>query len=151
MNIFRQMNNRTLLQLVLLLSVILLSGQSVTLHIHGLEQDHMHGNEQTSIHTIDNAAIDHSHLSKIHFANDSSHDFDHDDLVYDELLSGFDVNDNAFFNKTSNNTLLVALLTIIINFFVAVFCPKIFYRYCDEDIIYPFRYVFAPPLRAPPL
>ncbi|MCU7834480.1 MAG: hypothetical protein KZQ83_04420 [gamma proteobacterium symbiont of Taylorina sp.] len=133
------------------MSVILLSGQSVTLHIHGLEQDHKHEIEQTSIHTSVQAAIDHSHLSKIHFANDSSHDFDHDDLVYDELFSGFDVNDNAFFNKISNNTLLVALLSIVINFFVAVFCLKIVYRYRDEEFIYPFRYVFAPPLRAPPL
>lgn len=146
MNVFRKMNKRTLLQIVLLLSVILLSGQSVTLHIHGLEQDHKHEIEQTSIHTSVQPAIDHSHLSKIHFANDSSHDFDHD-----EFISGFDVNDNAFFNKISNNTLLVALLSIVINFFVAVFCLKIFYRYRDEDIIYPFRYVFAPPLRAPPL
>ena len=146
MNIFRQMNKRTLLQLVVLLSIILLSGQSVTLHIHGLEQDHEHENKQIVVHTTDETAIDHAHLTKIHFANDSSHDFDHD-----EFISGFDVNDNAFFNKISNNTLLVALLSIVINFFVAVFCLKIFYRYRDEDIIYPFRYVFAPPLRAPPL
>ena len=146
MNIFRQMNKRTLLQLVVLLSIILLSGQSVTLHIHGLEQDHEHENKQIVVHTIDESASEHAHLSKIHFANDSSHDFDHD-----EFISGFDVNDNAFFNKMPNNPLLVALLSFVISLFVAVFCLKIVYRYSDEEFTYPFRYLFSPPLRAPPL
>ena len=146
MNNFRQMKKQTLLQLIVLLSIMLVSGQSMTLHIHGLEQDHNHQNRQFSLHTLDVSAIDHSHLTKVHLASDTSHELDHG-----EFIAEIDVSHNAFLKKVSSNLLLLALLFIAISFVIFIFEIKIFYRHPEENITFSPRYLFSPPLRAPPL
>jgi hypothetical protein len=139
---FRRAIKRNLFPWVLLLSVALLCAQGVKLHVHSI--DHAH-NQQYGHITID-AAAEHSHRSELHLSHDVSH-VDH----HDEVVSELDVSPDGLLKKVSSKVVMLVLLATLLSLFLFGFFQQILQRYRDGDAILPWRYLFSPPLRAPPL
>jgi len=143
MMIFRRMKKPALYLWAFLLSVSLLCAQGVKLHVHSFGQEHDHGQQY---HQITNeAVIQHSRLSKIHLSADISHT-DH----HDEVLLELEANPDGFLKKVSN-ILTLALLTTLFALLLVRFYQQRSLRYRENIVVFPPRYLFYPPLRAPPL
>jgi len=142
MKLFRQTNRHALLLLSLLLSVSLLCAQELGLHVHSL--DHGHGDHHSHAHAIDEAA-GHAHLSKAHFAQDTSHNDHHDGTV-----SEVDISPDGLLKNASNNIFAIALIAFF--FVLVMFVPsRQLVRCCRESKLTLHRYyLLSPPLRAPP-
>ena len=153
MIIFNQITKPALYLFTLILSVAILCAQGVRLHIHSLAQEHNHELQQHShnSHTaaetpIKNSQALHSHQSKIHPVSDISHS-DH----HDEMISELDASPDGFLTKVNSNLLILALLSSLFTLLLVNFYQKILLRYREETVIFPRRFLFSPPLRAPPL
>jgi hypothetical protein len=137
MGFFRRTHRRTLLLWSLLLSLSLLCGQGIKLHVHNLDHD------ESIVHT--HAASDHSRLSRAHYARDTSHSEHHDVVVSD-----VDVTPDGVWKKLSSNTLTLALLTLLFMLVLSVPSRQWVHRYRESKSILFRRYLLSPPLRAPP-
>ena len=144
MILFRQIKKPTLYLWTLLLSVALLCAQGVRLHVHSSGQEHEHDLQHS--HIAIEVIAKHSHLSEIHLSTDTSH-IDH----HDEVLSEIDTSPDGFLKKVSSNILTLALLVTLFTLLLVGFNQQILLRYQDKDAIFTWRYLFSPPLRAPPL
>ncbi len=128
----------------LLLSLMLLCAQGVQLKLHVHELDHEHDNYHSHTHATGDES-DHSHLSKAHFAHDTSHDNHHDNIV-----SEVDITPDGFLKSASNTVFAIALFAL--SCILVTFIPsRQFFQRCRESklILYNY-YLFSPPLRAPP-
>ena len=144
MFLFRQTKKRTLFLWTLLLSMALLCAQSVKLHVHSLDHDHDQNQQHSHITTV--PASNHSHLSDAHLSTDVSHG-DH----HDEVVSELDASPYGLLKKVSDSVLTLALLTTVFTFLLAGFYHHTFHHRRDKNIVLAWRYLFSPPLRAPPL
>ncbi len=143
MGFFRRIDRPTLLLWSLLLSLLLLCSQGATLHLHSL--DHGQDKHLSHAHATDEAS-DHTHLSKAHYAHDSSHD-EHHDVV----LSEVDVSPNGVLKKLSNNTLTLALFALLFTLLLSGSLRQVVHRHRENRLAPLERYLLSPPLRAPPL
>lgn len=124
----------------ILLSIVLLFGQSVKLHVHSLD----HADNQSSGHHYIEGADEHSQLAEAHLSSDSSH-ADH----HAEIVSEIDTSLNAL--PTVSKVLTLALLFTMLLFLWPGFSELIFHRRTIQPALPPRRYHLYPPLRAPPL
>ncbi len=138
--ISRQMKTCVLSLWVLVLSVTLLCAQGVTLHVHSL------GHDQQHTHTSSEAVPGHSHLSEVHLSTDVSHAEYHN-----EVASELDMSPDVLPKKVSSSVLVLALLIPILALFLSGVYQRLFRRYYDRSVVFPWRYLFSPPLRAPPI
>ena len=150
MIIFNQITKPALYLLTLILSVAIVCAQGVRLHVHSLDQDHNHELQQQSHTTTETlkqfTQQQHSHPEKIHPASDISHS-DH----HDQVISELDVSPDAFLTKIISNILILAILSSIFTFLPVNFYQQLLQRYRKETVIISQRFLFSPPLRAPPL
>lgn len=144
MILLRQMKKRTLFLWVFLLSTALLCAQGVKLHVHSFGQEHDH--DQQYSHIAAEAVAEHSHLSEAHLSTDISHG-DH----HDEVVSELDASPDGLLKKVSSNILTLALLATVFILLLPTFYQQTFHRRRDKNSFLPWRYLFSPPLRAPPL
>lgn len=144
MLIFSHPKKRVLFLWTLLLSMAMLCAQGVKLHVHDL--DHHHQQNQQHSHTVAEVDAEHSHFSIAHLSTDTSH-IDH----HDELVSELDVSPDSLLQKISNSVLPLVLFSFVIILFFAVFFRPIAYLYQGNTASSPWRYLFSPPQRAPPL
>ncbi|MCF6211275.1 MAG: hypothetical protein L3K24_11565 [Gammaproteobacteria bacterium] len=136
MEFFHLANKQALLLWCFLLSLSLLCVQGAKLHVHDLDHGH--------IHAMDDVG-DHSHLSKAHFAHDTSHDEHHNGVI-----SEVDISPDGVVKNANNSPFTIAL---IIFFFALVifFTSRQLVQRCREGkLIFHEYYVLSPPLRAPP-
>lgn len=138
--IFRQMKTHTLSLWVLLLSMALLCTQGVTLHVHSLDHDQQHS------HASSGAATGHSHLSKPHLSTDVSHA-----AYHNEIVSELDISPDTLQKKVSGSVLTLVLLVAVQVLLFPGFFQRLFHRHRDRNVVFSWRYLFSPPLRAPPL
>ena len=141
---FSPMKQRTLILWTLLLSLALICTQGVKLHVHNLDHDHDH--DQRHSHTTVDAASEHSHLSKAHLSIDITHS-DH----HDETVSELDNSSYGLLKKVFNNVLTLAILVTVFSLLLPSFCQQTFLYRRDKKTNRSWRYLFSPPLRAPPL
>lgn len=142
MKFFRQTNRRVLLVLSLVFSLALLCVQGVGLHVHNL--DHDHGDHHGHAHAIDDTG-EHAHLSKAHFAQDTSHSDHHDGAV-----SEVDISPDGLLKNSSNNIFAIALIAFFFIFAMFVSSRQWVHRGRESKLVLYRRYVLSPPLRAPP-
>ncbi len=140
MEFFHLANKRALLLWCFLLSLSLLCVQGVKLHVHNLDHKQHHGHT----HAIDDAG-DHAHLSKAHFAHNTSHSDHHNGVI-----SEVDISPDGVLKNTNNSPFTLAL--IIFFFTLAIFvASRRLIQHCRENkLIFHEYYVLSPPLRAPP-
>jgi len=141
MGFFRRILRRTLLLWSLLLSLSLLCGQGIKLHVHNLGHDHDESIEHT--HAADEAN-DHSRLSRAHYAHNTSHSEHHDDA------SDVDVTPDGVWKKLSSSMLTLALLTLLFVLVLPAPSRQRVHRYRESKSTLFRRYLLSPPLRAPP-
>ena len=127
----------------ILLSIVLLFGQNVKLHVHSI--DHA-DNQQLSHHQHIDGLDEHSQLGEAHLSTDISHSDHHADIV-----SEIDTSLNALLTDISSKMLTLAFLFTMLVFLWPGFYPFIFHRRIINPAIPPGRYLLSPPLRAPPL
>jgi hypothetical protein len=136
---FRRINNKLMPAWAVLLSLLILSAQGVTLHIHSVDHD-----PHQSHHSIDDL-IDHEHPGQAHVSFDSSHQ-DH----HDEVASEIEACPDCILKQVSANLLSIALVAIVL----FLLTPG-FYRtrllYNRGKVSLPPQFHILPPLRAPPL
>ncbi len=123
MNSFRQINRRALLLWSLLLSLALLSAHVVKLHVHDLE---------------------HGHLSKAHFAHDTSHEH------HDRTISEVDTSPNGVLKNTSNSVFALALFTLFLTLMTFIPSQQLVQCCRENKLTLHSYYLLSPPLRAPP-
>ncbi len=124
MEFFRRINKRILLLWVLLLSLTLLCAQGTELHIHNL---------------------DHDHLSKAHFIQDTSHGDHHHDGI-----SEVEISPDEVLKTPNHNIFSIALFALFFTLVMFVSSRQfIQHRLKNRPIIKEY-YLFSPPLRAPP-
>ena len=126
----------------LLLSLSLLCGQGIKLHVHNL--DHGHDEYIGHAHAADQAS-DRSRLSKAHYAHDRSHDDHHNGVV-----SEVDVTPDGVLKNLSGNTLTLALFALLFTLLLSAPSLQVVHRYRESKPILYGRYLLSPPLRAPP-
>ncbi len=148
MNSFRQIDRRTLLLWVLLLSLALLCAQGAKLHVHNLDhgQDNHHNDYHSHTHDAIDEVVDHGHLSKAHFTHDTSHNDHHDGVV-----SEVDVTPDGLLKNTNNNVFAIALFVLFFTLITFVSSRQSVQRCRERKLVRHSRYVLSPPLRAPPL
>lgn len=117
----------------LLLSLSLLYSHGVTLHVHSL--DHSHAADEAS---------DHSHLSKPHYAHDTSQ-HGHNDVVAE-----FDASPDGVLKNLSNNMLALALFALLFALVLPVPLLRVAQYRRESKPVLNGRYLLSPPLRAPP-
>jgi uncharacterized membrane protein YeiB len=140
MDFFRRQNKKTLLWLTLLFAVALLSVQSIGLHVHELD----HGSDhQNYIHAADTVADDHTHLTKVHSAHDSTHSEHHDDV------SEIDISPDGFL-KNLTTVFAIALVVYLLAVVMFSVSRLMVFRQRQNYPLYKY-FVLSPPLRAPPL
>ena len=144
MRFFRQTRIRYLLPWALLLSMAIVCAQGVKLHIHDISHDHEKKQQHSHIST--KIEVEHSHLSIAHLSTDVSH-VDH----HDEVVSELDINPDSLVKKISSSALLLALFSIAVTLFFAIFLELILYPCRGVNTFLPGRHLLSPPLRAPPL
>jgi len=137
--IFRQIKTCTVSLWALLLSVALLCAQSVTLHVHGSGHDHQHA------HTASGLPVERATLSMPHLSSDLSHAEYHN-----EMVSERDASPDALQKKVSGSMLTLALLIMVLAVLFPGFTQRSFHRHRDRGVVFSWRYLFSPPLRAPP-
>ncbi len=142
MRFFRQTNKWVLLVLSLVFSLALLCAQGIGLHVHNL--DHDPGDHHSHAHAM-NGAGEHAHVSKAHFAQDTSHSDHHDGAV-----SEVDISPEGLLKNSSNNIFAIALIAFFFIFAMFVSLRQLAYRCRESKLILYRRYVLSPPLRAPP-
>jgi len=125
---------------VLLLSVALLCAQGVTLHVHSLGHDHQHA------HTASGIPAGLSSLSAPHLSSDLSHAGYHN-----EIDSERDASPDVLLKKVFGSMLMLALLALVLALLFPGFYQQSFHRHRDRGVVFSWRYLFSPPLRAPPL
>ena len=136
----RDIQKRTLILWVLLLSIALLCAQGTKLHVHSFAHDH---EPHQSI--APELATEHLHQSSIHLTTDISHADHHDEVVTEQ-----DANPQALLKKVSGYGPMLAIFIIAFAFLLHSFnVIKLYYRR-DTDLILTRRYILSPPLRAPP-
>lgn len=147
MQIFRQMKKSTQLLWIVILSVALFFAQGITFHLHGMVQEHNHSFEAEYHHTSIQEAPQHLHFSQPHSAIDSSHG----DQYHDNTVE-FDIKQDGLVNKISISPILLGFLVVLFTLHVIINCVRSFCLYRDEDNVFLItcRFLFAPPLRAPP-
>ncbi len=145
MEFFRRINRQWQLLWSVLLCLLLLSPQGAALHAHPL--DHGHGESVAHAHHhAGDGAGDHTHLSRAHYAHDSSHDDFHDDVVSD-----IDVTPDGILKNLSGSTLVLALFVLFLLLPLSLPLLRVVQRPGEGKPSLPGRYVLSPPLRAPPL
>ncbi len=122
MNSFRQ-NRRALLLWSLLLCLALLSAHVVKLHIHEL---------------------DNGHLSKAHFAHDTSHEH------HDKAISEVDSSPDGVLKNVNNSIFAVALFTFFFTLVTFISSRQLVQRWRENKLVLHNYYLLSPPLRAPP-
>jgi len=137
----RQTKIHALFPWILVLSIALVSTQGVKLHVHGLGHDH----DQRHSHTCPKA-VEHPHLSEPHLSTDLSHDDYHD-----EVVSELDANPDGLLKKVSSTVLILALFAMVLTLLLSGFNQLISHRRRDNGVNLSWRYLYSPPLRAPPL
>ncbi|NOZ55028.1 MAG: hypothetical protein GXP08_18130 [Gammaproteobacteria bacterium] len=141
---FRKTKKQTLRLWALLLSTVMLCTQGVTLHVHSV--DHDENIQHSHSHVGIEASVVHLHQSEAHLSIDLSHG-DH----HHEAVSELDSNSFGLLKKDSGNALTLAVLAAVFTLFLAVSYRQIFNRSRDKHTVLLWRYLFSPPLRAPPL
>ncbi len=137
-------SKRIVLLWCFLLSLSLLCVQGAKLHVHDLDHRHHHG----QIHAIDGAG-DHAHLSKAHFAHDTSHGDHHNDVISEVDISPDGVLKNT--NKNANNSpFTLALFIFFFTLAIFVASRRLIQRCREGKLTFHQYYVLSPPLRAPP-
>lgn len=147
MQIFRQMKKSTQLLWIVILSVALLFAQGITFHLHGTVQEHNHSFEAEYHHTSIQEAPEHLHFSQPHSVIDSSHGDQHHDNTVE-----FDIKQDGLLNKLSISPILLGFLVVLLTLHVIINYVRSFCLYRDDDNVslITCRFLFAPPLRAPP-
>ncbi len=140
MEFFRLTNKRTLLLWSLLLSLSLLCMQEAKLHVHDLDHGHHHGHT----HAIDGAG-GHAHLSKAHFAHDTSHGDHHNGVI-----SEVDISPDGVLKNANNSPFTIALFIFFFTLLIFVSSRRLIQRCRESKLILHEYYVLSPPLRAPP-
>ncbi|NOX92308.1 MAG: hypothetical protein GXP18_07630 [Gammaproteobacteria bacterium] len=141
--IFRQIKTCALSLWVLLLSVALLCAQNVTLHVHSLGHDH----EQQHAHASSGMMLaGPSSLSAPHLSSDLSHAGYHN-----EIVSELDASPDVLLKKVSGSVLVSALWLTVLALLLPGFSQRLFHRHRDRAVTFSWRYLFSPPLRAPPI
>lgn len=138
MDFFRKIDKRILIAWTVLLSLLMLSAQGVTLHVHSFDHDSHQGH-----HSIDNIN-GHSHIGGAHLSLDSSHQ-DH----HDETTTVIDACPDCL-KQVASNLLMAALIGIVL--FLPV--PGLYrnkFPINRGNVSLPRRFHLIPPLRAPPL
>lgn len=120
----------------------LLFVQGVKIHVHSIDHDH----DQQHSYITAKGVTEHSHLSEVHLSSDISHGGHHD-----EVVSEFDASPDGLLKKFSSNVVMLALLATVHSLLSLGFYKQTFHRRRDEGAILPWRYLFSPPPRAPPL
>jgi len=140
--IFRQIKTHALSIWVLLLSVALLGTQGVTLHVHSLGHDH----DSQHAHTSSGVLVESPSLSVPHLSSDLSHAG-----LHNEVVSELDANPDVLLKKVFSSVLALALLAAVLAVPVPGFYQLSFHRHRDREGVFSSRYLFSPPLRAPPI
>ena len=141
MESFRKTKKSTLYLWVILLSVALLSSQSVKLHVHNVGHDH-HTHHHPDALELD----DHQHVSIAHLSLDDSHSDHHDQLFYESNACP-----DCLLTKISNNVHSLAVLALLFTLLLFGLCRHVYFSRRDSqptDRRWPH---FTPLLRAPPL
>ena len=144
MNYFRQMNKKVRTIWFLILTISILLAQGIKYHIHSIAQEHHHSIDST--HDSIEKLPEHFHFTQVHSANNN-----HDNLEHDNTLE-FEVKSNGILNKISVLSFLLDLLFILVSFtiFINLSHATIRYRRNHKAFLSYWRYLLAPPLRAPP-
>jgi len=142
MNFLRQLNGRTLLLWSLLLSLTLLCTQGARLHVHNL--DHGHDSHHNHSHSSDESG-DHSHLSKAHFAHDTSHNEQHNGT-----MSEVEISPDGVLKNTNASVYTLVLFALFFTLVAFVSSRQLVRRCRESKLILHSYYLFSPPLRAPP-
>ena len=126
-----------------ILSFALLCAQGVKLHVHSL--DHASKQNHTHNHMVFEDTASHSHLSIAHYSTDLSHSDYHD-----EVVSEMDASPHGLLEKVSNSVRTLALLAVFLTLFCLYFYRNLLYKRLLNGTVIHWRYLFSPPLRAPP-
>ena len=126
----------------ILLSIVLLFGQSVKLHVHSLD----HAQDQHQIYNLAAEHGEHSNLAGAHLSIDNSHSDHHAENAVE-----IDTSPNALLKDLSSKVLALALLITLLLLFLPGFNQLLLHRLHSNNAIFPRRYLLSPPLRAPPL
>ena len=126
----------------ILLSIVLLVVQSTQLHIHDFD----HAQDQQQNYNFIVADVEHATLTEAHSSIDNSHS-DH----HAEISLEIDTSPNALLKKSSIKVLTLALLITLLLFLIPSFCRLLLPRLPRNTAHSPRRFIFSPPLRAPPL
>ena len=126
----------------ILLSIVLLFGNSIKLHVHDL--GHAHDHQMN--HDLIIGHGEHLTVARAHLSIDNSHSDHHVDNVLE-----IDISPNALLKVLSGKVFALALLSTLILLFLSGFYPFSFRRLHSNNVIFSRRYLLSPPLRAPPL
>jgi len=135
-------NNKILWAWTVVLSIVLLFGNSIKLHIHDLSHSH----DQQKSHNLVIGHGEHLALAQAHLSIDNSHSDHHMENALE-----IDISPNALLKDLSGKVSALALLSTLIILFLSGFYPFSFHLLHRNNIIVPRRYLLSPPLRAPPL
>ncbi len=114
------------------LSLAVLCAQDVKLHSHDIQPHHSA------------EASNHAHLSKAHFAHDSSHKH-HNSVVFE-----VDITPDGVLKSLNNNVFVIALFTLFFTLMAFISSRQLVQRCRESKLILHRYYLFSPPLRAPP-
>lgn len=141
MYIFRKNNKskKVLWLWTILLSIVLLFGQSANLHVHDV--DHSHNQHQG--YNLAAGHGEHLNVSGAHLSIDNSHADHHVSNAVE-----IDTSPMALLNDSSGTVLVLALLITLLVFFFPSYNQLSPHRHFAS---FSRRYLLSPPLRAPPL
>jgi hypothetical protein len=134
--------NKVLLTWIILLSVVLLFGNSIKLHVHDLSHSH----DQQKSHNLVIGHGEHLAVARAHLSIDYSHSDHHMENAIE-----IDISPNALLKDLSGKVFALVLLSTLILLFLSGFYPFSFRRLHSNNVIFSRRYLLSPPLRAPPL
>lgn len=140
---FRKTNRPILYLWAITLCISLLFAQNLKLHIHDIGHEHVAEHQHQSI----GAAVEHRHISKIHFSSDGSHADQHATLTYETELSPA----SAILKNVTAKVFILALLTAVVTLLITAIYPYRLRPVYREHFPTARRYQLYPPLRAPPL
>ena len=135
-------NDKVLWTWTILLSIVLLFGNSIKLHVH----DPSHFHDQQISHNLVIGHSEHLAVARAHLSIDYSHSDHHMENAIE-----IDISPNALLKDLSGKVFALVLLGTLILLFLSGFYPFSFRRLHSNNVIFSRRYLLSPPLRAPPL
>lgn len=138
----RRLNKRRLIVLSILLSLLLLSGPGVKLHVHGLDAGHEHASHQPHSVNENNSSVT---LSKAHFSHDLSHE--HNQRVISEV----EITNEVLLKNINISVLGLAISMLFFSLMICIQSRPFIQRRGKNKLIFYSYYLLSPPLRAPPV